>query len=103
MSGAARDRWARWLLKRCFGGDDEHRDSYLKGLLTWRDRVLGNVFLRSAGNPNIPTLEEATNEAPSREELERFTAHLRPLVENARRRGTLDLACLGAVKQEEKD
>ena len=57
-----------------------------------------NLFLRSAGNPNIPTLEEAINEALSPEEIERFTAHLRPLVENARRRRTSALAYLRAVK-----
>ena len=57
-----------------------------------------DVFLRSAGNPKIPTLEEAMNEALTPEEIERFTAHLRPLVENARRRGTSALAYLWAVK-----
>ena len=57
-----------------------------------------NVFLRSAGNPKIPTLEEAMTEALTPEEKERFTAHLRPLVENARRRGTSALAYLRAVK-----
>ncbi|MBA3430956.1 MAG: class I SAM-dependent methyltransferase [Actinobacteria bacterium] len=57
-----------------------------------------HVLLRSAGNPNIPTLEEAMNETLTREETERFTAHLRPLVENARRRGTSAVAYLRAVK-----
>ena len=57
-----------------------------------------NVFLRAAGNPKIPTLEEAMNEALSEEEIERFTNHLRPLVENARRRGPSALAYLWAVK-----
>jgi arsenite methyltransferase len=57
-----------------------------------------NVFLSSAGNPRIPTLEEAMDEALSPEEKERFTAHLRPLVENARRRGTSAHAYLWAVK-----
>jgi arsenite methyltransferase len=66
-------------------------DAYF-GVTDW------NVFLRSAGNPNIPTLEEAMNEALSPEEIERFTAHLRPLVENASRRGTSALAYLRAVK-----
>jgi hypothetical protein len=188
VSGPARDRWAEWLLKRRFGGDPEHQDSFLEGVITWRDRVLGNaavkegetlldvgagdgliafgavdlvgeegrkvravfeniqpldadpmlnfderdlfdlaenagfaevhlnyeaslvavgayfevtgwnVFLRSAGNPKIPTLEEAMNEALTPEEIKDFTAHLRPLVENARRRGTSALAYLWAVK-----
>ena len=56
------------------------------------------VFVRSAGNPRIPTLEEAMDEALTPEEIERFTAHLRPLVENARRRGTSAIAYLWAVK-----
>lgn len=66
-------------------------DAYF-GIVDW------NVFLRSAGNPKIPTLEEAMDEALTGEEIERFTAHLRPLVENARRRGTSALAYLWAVK-----
>ena len=56
------------------------------------------MFLRSAGNRNIPMLEEAMNEALSSQEIERFTAHLRPQVENARRRRTIALAYLRAVK-----
>ena len=66
-------------------------DAYF-GVTEW------NVFLHSAGNPNIPTLEEAMNEALSPEETEHFTAHLRPLVENASRRGTSAIAYLRAVK-----
>ena len=66
-------------------------DAY-SGVTDW------NVYLRAAGNPKIPTLEEAMNEALTPEEIERFTAHLRPLVENARRRGTSALAYLWAVK-----
>ena len=58
-----------------------------------------DVFVRSAGNPKIPTLEEAMNETLTQAERETFTDHLRPLVENARRRGTLALAYLWAVKQ----
>jgi arsenite methyltransferase len=58
-----------------------------------------DIFLRSAGNPKIPTLEEAMDEALTPKEIERFTAHLRPLVENAcRRGGTSALAYLWAVK-----
>ncbi|MDQ3237224.1 MAG: class I SAM-dependent methyltransferase [Actinomycetota bacterium] len=56
------------------------------------------VFVRSAGNPRIPALEEAMDETLTPEEIERFTAHLRPLVENARRRGTSAIAYLWAVK-----
>jgi len=57
-------------------------------------------FLKTAGNPKIPTLEEAMGEALTPEEAERFTAHLRPLVENARRVGTTAVAYLWAVKGE---
>lgn len=57
-----------------------------------------DIFLRSAGNPKIPTLEEAMKEALTPEEIERFSAHLRPLVENARRRGTSAVAYLWAIK-----
>jgi hypothetical protein len=57
-----------------------------------------DIFLRSAGNPKIPTLEEAKDEALLREEIEGFTAHLRPLVENAQRRVTSAVAYLWAVK-----
>ena len=38
------------------------------------------------------------NEALAPQEIERFTAHLRPQVENARRHGTVALAYLRAVK-----
>lgn len=38
------------------------------------------------------------DEALSREEIEGFTAQLRPLVENAQRRGTSAVAYLWAVK-----
>jgi len=57
-----------------------------------------DAFLRIAGNPKIPTIAEAMNEALKPEEIERFTVHLRPLVENAERKGTLALAYLWATK-----
>jgi len=57
-----------------------------------------DIFLRFVGNPKIPTLEEAMDEALSREEIEGFAAHLRPLVENAQRRVTSAVAYLWAVK-----
>ena len=65
---------------------------------TYFDVTSWEVFVRSAGNPRIPTLEEAMDEALTPEEIERFTANLRPLVENARRRGTSAIAYLWAVK-----
>ena len=38
-------------------------------------------LIQVAGNPKIPTLEEAIYQALSPEERERFVSHLRPLVE----------------------
>jgi ubiquinone/menaquinone biosynthesis C-methylase UbiE len=38
-------------------------------------------FANTAGNPNIPTLAEAMEQALTASERERLTAHLRPLVE----------------------
>lgn len=38
-------------------------------------------MLKTAGNPRIPTLEEAMDETLTLAEREAFVAHLRPLVE----------------------
>ena len=46
-----------------------------------QEPVRWDVFIRIAGNPKIPTLEEALHEALEPDERERFVAHLRPLVE----------------------
>jgi len=43
--------------------------------------VTWESFLRSAANPKIPTLEEAMAQALTADEVARFTAHMRPLVE----------------------
>jgi ubiquinone/menaquinone biosynthesis C-methylase UbiE len=40
-----------------------------------------DTFVHTAGNPKIPTLAEAMNQALDDDERERLTAHLRPLVE----------------------
>jgi ubiquinone/menaquinone biosynthesis C-methylase UbiE len=40
-----------------------------------------DTFFNRAGNPRIPTLKEAADEALAPEERERLVAHLRPLVE----------------------
>jgi arsenite methyltransferase len=42
------------------------------------------AFLNSSGNPRIPTIAEAMDQALSAEERELFSAHLRPLVEEGR-------------------
>ncbi len=39
------------------------------------------TFMRSSGNPRIPTLEEAMDQALTPSEVSRFAEHLRPLVE----------------------
>ncbi|MDP1780117.1 MAG: hypothetical protein Q8K73_07575, partial [Anaerolineales bacterium] len=44
--------------------------------------VSWEVMLRTAGNPKIPTLEEAMSEALTPIEIKEFIACLRPLVEN---------------------
>ena len=40
------------------------------------------VFINSAGNPKVPTLEEAMTQALLPQEREEIEAHLRPLVES---------------------
>jgi len=59
------------------------------------------ALLKSSGNPKIPTLGEAMTEALTPEETERFTEHLRPLVENARRKGRSAVVYLQAIKDRE--
>jgi hypothetical protein len=68
------------------------------GIQPITDNVSWETYLRQAGNPKIPTLEEAMRVALVLDEIEKFTAHLRPLVENkcgVRRRAA---AFLWAVK-----
>jgi arsenite methyltransferase len=58
-----------------------------------------DVLLKSSGNPKIPALREAMDEALTTAEFERFAAHPRPLVEQGRRRGRIAAhAYLWAVK-----
>jgi len=59
-----------------------------------------DALLSSAGNPRIPTLAEAMDQALTPEERERLTAHLRPLVEEGRGVWRMALAYLYAVKPE---
>jgi arsenite methyltransferase len=54
--------------------------------------------LRSAPNPLAPTLGEAMAEALTTDEAERFTAHLRPLVESGRQRSRDAVAYLWTVR-----
>jgi len=71
----------------------------VEGLISGESPGL-ELLLKSSGNPKIPTLEEAMNEALIPEEIEHFTTHLRPLVERNESKGMSAVAYLGAVKQE---
>lgn len=54
--------------------------------------------LRTAGNPNVPTLGEVLDQVLTAAERDAFTAHLRPLVEAGAGRQRSALAYLTAVK-----
>lgn len=56
------------------------------------------AFLNSSGNPRIPTIGEAIDQALTPEERERFVAHLRPLVEGGKGVWRMAQAYLRAVK-----
>jgi arsenite methyltransferase len=55
-------------------------------------------FLNSSGNPNIPTITEAIEQALTPSERERLTTHLRPLVEQGQGEWRLATAHLTATK-----
>jgi len=57
-----------------------------------------SAFLHTAGNPKIPTLEEAMQEVLTPAEVERFKNHLRPLVEARQGVRRFAVAYLWAVK-----
>jgi ubiquinone/menaquinone biosynthesis C-methylase UbiE len=57
-----------------------------------------DAFLHSSGNPKIPTIAEAMDQALSPEERERFAAHLRTLVEEGQGVWRMAHAYLRAVK-----
>jgi arsenite methyltransferase len=57
-----------------------------------------DAFLNSSGNPKIPTIGEAMDQALTSEERERFTEHLRPLVEEGKGVWRIAQAYLKAVK-----
>ena len=56
------------------------------------------AFMRVAGNPKIPTLEEAIGQVLTSEEIEAFVAHLRPLVEGKQGTTRSALAYLWAMQ-----
>jgi len=57
-----------------------------------------SAFLHTAGNPKIPTLEEAMQEALTPAEAEKFINHIRPLVESRQGTRRFAVAYLWAVK-----
>jgi len=58
-----------------------------------------DAFMRVAGNPKIPTLEEAIAQTLTSAEAERFVAHLRPLVDAKQGTARSALAYLWAIKR----
>jgi arsenite methyltransferase len=63
-----------------------------------REPVPWDLFARTAGNPLIPTLQEALDEVLSPQEAATFIGHLRPLVESGTGERRRALAYLTAVK-----
>jgi arsenite methyltransferase len=63
-----------------------------------REPVRWDRFVRTSGNPLIPTLQEAMDQALSPREADRFARHLRPLVESGTGVRRTALAYLSAVK-----
>ena len=57
-----------------------------------------DAMLNSSGNPRIPTPAEAMRQALTVEEVDRLTAHLRPLVEQGRGQRRTATAYLWAVR-----
>lgn len=57
------------------------------------------AFLNSSGNPRIPTIAEAMDRALKPEERERFTEHLRPLVEQGTGTWRMATAYVAATKR----
>jgi ubiquinone/menaquinone biosynthesis C-methylase UbiE len=62
------------------------------------ERLDWSAYLHMAGNPKIPTLEEAIEQALTPFEAEAFKNHLRPLVEAGQGTRRLAMAYLWAVK-----
>jgi ubiquinone/menaquinone biosynthesis C-methylase UbiE len=58
-----------------------------------------DAFLRTAGNPCVPSIQEVLDEALTDAEKERFRAHLQPLVERGEGESRMALAYLWALKR----
>jgi arsenite methyltransferase len=63
-----------------------------------REPVPWDVFVRTSGNPLIPTLQEALDQVLSTQEADTFTRHLRPLVESGTGEKRRAVAYLAATK-----
>jgi hypothetical protein len=59
------------------------------------------VFTRVAGNPKIPPLAEAIQQALTADEAQRLSEHLRPLVEAQPGVSRSAVAYLWAIKREQ--
>jgi arsenite methyltransferase len=59
-------------------------------------------FINAAANPLVPTVAEAMDQVFTPEETERFTAHLRPLVESGAGQERWALCYLTAVKDDQR-
>ena len=57
-----------------------------------------DAFLNRSGNPRIPTIAEAMDQALTSEERERFAAHLRRVVEEGKGVSRMASAYLTATK-----
>lgn len=84
-----------------FGESAGFRELYLElqvEIHPMNQDVSWETCLRSAGNPKIPTLEEAMHQALTVAEANKFSQHLRPLVENKQGVHRLAVAFLWAIK-----
>jgi arsenite methyltransferase len=70
----------------------------LEAEITPPEALRWETFLHVSGNPKIPTLHEAMNQALTMDERAALTAELRPLVEQGRGRWRMATAYLWAVK-----
>lgn len=64
----------------------------------WTGGLSWDKFLRVAGNPRVPPLQEVLDEALTTPEKQRLADHLQPLVEAGRGENRLSLAYLWAVR-----
>jgi len=73
-------------------------DLELQAEVRWTDPKPWPAFLNSSGNPKIPTIAQAMDEALTPEERDEFAERLRPLVEGGRGIWRMATAYLKAVR-----